>query len=85
MEHWIIGSQARYKGGVFLAVGDAFTLLSGRRKFAPRWMQRFALTWFYRLCTDPRRLGPRYLRYNSLFVLYAIPAMLKDMLGWKQS
>ena len=85
MEQWIISNQARYKGGVFLAVGDAFTLLSGRRKFAPRWMQRFGLTWFYRLCSDPRRLGPRYVRYNSLFALYAIPAMLKDMLSWKRS
>ena len=31
MEQWIIDNQARYRRGVFLAVGDAFTLLSGRR------------------------------------------------------
>jgi len=71
MERWIADNQRRYKGGVFLAVGDAFTLLTGRRKFAPRWMQRLGLTWIYRLCHEPRRLGPRYLHYNALYLYYA--------------
>jgi N-acetylglucosaminyldiphosphoundecaprenol N-acetyl-beta-D-mannosaminyltransferase len=77
MEQWIIGNQKRYSGGVFLAVGDAFSLLSGRRSFAPRWMQRMGLTWFYRLSKEPLRLGPRYVRYNSLFVFY----LMWDVLG----
>ena len=72
MERWIIGNQARYRRGVFLAVGDAFTLLSGRRPFAPAWMQRMGLTWAYRLCREPLRLGPRYLRYNFMFVFYLL-------------
>jgi len=71
MERWIIGNQARYRRGVFLAVGDAFTLLTGRRRFAPLWMQRLGLTWFYRLCQEPLRLSPRFLYYNSLFAGYA--------------
>jgi N-acetylglucosaminyldiphosphoundecaprenol N-acetyl-beta-D-mannosaminyltransferase len=70
MERWIIENQPRYKQGVFLAVGDAFSLLSGRRRFAPRFMQRMGLTWLFRLCSEPFRLGPRYLRYNVLFVFY---------------
>ena len=32
-------------------------------------MQRSGLEWFFRLCTEPRRLGPRYLTTNPLFVL----------------
>jgi len=72
MERWIIHNQARYRSGVFLAVGDAFALLSGRRSFAPSWMQRMGLTWFYRICKEPLRLGPRYLRYNSLFLFYLL-------------
>ena len=72
MEKWIIENQHRYRRGVFLAVGDAFTLLSGRRPFAPKWMQRLGLTWLYRMLAEPRRLGPRYLRYNSLFVYYLL-------------
>jgi N-acetylglucosaminyldiphosphoundecaprenol N-acetyl-beta-D-mannosaminyltransferase len=57
---------------VFLAVGDAFALLTGRRKFTPAWMQRMGLTWFYRLCAEPLRLGPRYLRYNLWFLFYLL-------------
>jgi N-acetylglucosaminyldiphosphoundecaprenol N-acetyl-beta-D-mannosaminyltransferase len=77
MERWIIQNQHRYKGGVFLAVGDAFTLLTGRRKFAPAWMQRIGLTWLYRLASEPARLGPRYLQYNLLFVFYLIGEILR--------
>ena len=72
MERWIIDNQARYRKGVFVAVGDAFALLSGRRSFAPSWMQRMGLTWAYRLCKEPLRLGPRYLRYHSLFLFYLL-------------
>jgi len=72
MERWIIGNQSRYRHGVFLAVGDAFTLLTGRRKFTPAWMQRLGLTWFYRLCAEPWRLGPRYLKHNLLFLYYLL-------------
>ena len=70
MERWIVANQKRYKRGVFLAVGDAFTLLTGRRAFAPPWMQRAGLTWVYRLLREPGRLGPRYLRYNALYLYY---------------
>ena len=72
MERWIIDNQARYQTGVFLAVGDAFTLLSGRRPFAPPWMQRMGLTWAYRLSKEPLRLGPRYLQYNFMFISYLL-------------
>ncbi len=72
MEQWIIGNQARYRRGVFLAVGDAFTLLTGRRRFAPSWMQRLGLTWVYRALHEPGRLGPRYFRYNAVYLYYTL-------------
>ena len=50
-------------------VGAAFDFHSGRVRQAPRWMQRSGLEWFYRLCSEPRRLARRYLRNNPLFVL----------------
>ena len=77
MERWIIANQARYKRGVFLAVGDAFTLLTGCRKFAPAWMQRLGLTWLYRLAAEPVRLGPRYLKYNLLFLFYFLASLAR--------
>ena len=50
-------------------VGAAFDFHSGRVRQAPRWMQRSGLEWLYRLGSEPRRLGRRYLRNNPLFVL----------------
>jgi N-acetylglucosaminyldiphosphoundecaprenol N-acetyl-beta-D-mannosaminyltransferase len=59
----------RFDAGVMLGVGAAFDFLSGRVKQAPRWMQRGGLEWLFRLCTEPRRLAPRYFRNNPLFAL----------------
>jgi len=75
-ETWIAQNIHRYPRGVFLAVGDAFALLSGRANFAPMWMQKSGLTWLYRLCKDPRRLANRYFRSNLLFIYYFVKSML---------
>jgi N-acetylglucosaminyldiphosphoundecaprenol N-acetyl-beta-D-mannosaminyltransferase len=53
---------------LMVGVGAAFDFHSGRVKQAPRWMQRSGLEWFYRLCSEPRRLWKRYFRNNPLFV-----------------
>jgi N-acetylglucosaminyldiphosphoundecaprenol N-acetyl-beta-D-mannosaminyltransferase len=79
MEQWIIGNRPRYRKGVFVAVGDAFALVSGRHRFAPSWMKRMAFTWAYRLCREPLRLGPRYLRYNSIFLFYLLWDVLREL------
>jgi N-acetylglucosaminyldiphosphoundecaprenol N-acetyl-beta-D-mannosaminyltransferase len=49
-------------------VGAAFDFHAGKVRQAPRWMQRSGLEWFYRLCSEPRRLWKRYLKNNPLFV-----------------
>ena len=59
----------RLDATVMLGVGAAFDILAGNIAQAPRWMQRSGLEWFYRLCREPRRLGPRYLVNNPLFAL----------------
>lgn len=63
--------------GVMLTVGFAFDANAGLKPDAPAWMQRAGLTWLYRMVTEPRRLGPRYLKWNSLFLWY----LLWD--GWR--
>lgn len=83
-ERWIARNLHRHGRGVFLAVGDAFELLAGNRPFAPFWMQRHGLTWLYRLFQEPRRLWPRYLRYNSLFVRYFLrDRLVEKWRGWR--
>ena len=53
---------------VFLGVGAAFDFHAGRVRQAPRWMQRSGLEWLFRLASEPRRLGKRYLKNNPLFL-----------------
>lgn len=53
---------------VLIGVGAAFDFHAGLKRQAPRWMQRSGLEWFFRLLSEPRRLGPRYLRNNPLFL-----------------
>jgi len=58
--------------GLVLCVGAALNFLSGSERRAPRWMQRMALEWLYRLLRDPRRLAPRYLLRGPRIVRYLL-------------
>jgi N-acetylglucosaminyldiphosphoundecaprenol N-acetyl-beta-D-mannosaminyltransferase len=69
---WIREHKHLIKRGVMLGVGFAFDVNAGTKPDAPPWMQRMGLTWLYRLASEPRRLLPRYLRYNSLFLFYLL-------------
>jgi exopolysaccharide biosynthesis WecB/TagA/CpsF family protein len=53
--------------GVQLCVGAAFDFHAKTKKMAPAWMQRNGLEWLFRACSEPRRLGKRYLTTNSIF------------------
>jgi N-acetylglucosaminyldiphosphoundecaprenol N-acetyl-beta-D-mannosaminyltransferase len=53
---------------VLIGVGAAFDFLSGRKKQAPRWIQRSGLEWLYRFLNEPKRLWRRYAQY-PLFVI----------------
>lgn len=75
-ERWIAQNIHRYPRGVFLAVGDAFALLSGQADFAPAWMQKNGLTWLYRLAKDPKRLASRYLVHNTLYCWHTFKEFL---------
>jgi len=67
---WASRHKRLLKRGVVLTVGFAFDANAGLKPDAPPWMQRSGLTWLYRMITEPRRLGPRYFKYNSLFLYY---------------
>ena len=47
--------------GVGLCIGASIEFLTGAKKRAPTWMQRLRLEWLFRLLSEPRRLGGRYL------------------------
>jgi N-acetylglucosaminyldiphosphoundecaprenol N-acetyl-beta-D-mannosaminyltransferase len=66
--YWTALARPMLGRRVCVSVGGAFDLLSGAKRFAPGWIQRAGLTWLHRLAQEPRRLAPRYLKYNSAFL-----------------
>jgi N-acetylglucosaminyldiphosphoundecaprenol N-acetyl-beta-D-mannosaminyltransferase len=79
-ERWIHDHRQQLKVAAMVAVGQAFDLLSGRKKPAPAWMSENGLEWVFRLIQDPRRLWRRYLVYNAKFI-YSISL---ELLGAKR-
>jgi N-acetylglucosaminyldiphosphoundecaprenol N-acetyl-beta-D-mannosaminyltransferase len=67
-ERWMLEHKNTLRIPVMLGVGQAFDLLAGTKKRAPRWMCNCGLEWFYRLIQEPRRLWKRYLLYNPWFI-----------------
>ncbi len=78
-EKWMAEHVEALNAHVLIGVGAAFDFLSGRKRQAPRWIQRSGLEWLFRLATEPRRLWRRYLRYPHFLVLYLAQVLgLKD-------
>jgi len=69
---WLKRHQPLIRRGVIFTVGFAFDVNAGMKPDAPPWMQRFGLTWVFRLLSEPKRLGPRYAKYNFLFLWYLL-------------
>jgi N-acetylglucosaminyldiphosphoundecaprenol N-acetyl-beta-D-mannosaminyltransferase len=46
--------------GIIKTSGGLFNFLSGTRKRAPAWMQKYSLEWLYRIKEEPQRLFWRY-------------------------
>ena len=68
---------------MILTVGFAFDVNAGLKPDAPAWMQRCGLTWIFRLASEPRRLGSRYLKHNLLFLYYLLRDGLRGR-AWGQ-
>ena len=71
-QSWAHQHKALLRKGVVLTVGFAFDVNAGMKPDAPAWMQSAGLTWLYRLVSEPRRLLPRYFKWNSLFLFYLL-------------
>lgn len=76
-ERFMAAHWRELDAGVLIGVGAAFDFHSGRVRQAPRVIQRSGFEWLFRLCTEPRRLGPRYLKTNPLFVARVLAQKLR--------
>jgi N-acetylglucosaminyldiphosphoundecaprenol N-acetyl-beta-D-mannosaminyltransferase len=70
-ELWMRSHAHSVAPALALGVGAAFDFVAGTMPRAPAWMQRGSLEWLHRMLREPRRLGGRYLRTNSAFVIRA--------------
>jgi N-acetylglucosaminyldiphosphoundecaprenol N-acetyl-beta-D-mannosaminyltransferase len=68
-ERWMIARRDAFGIPVTITVGAAFDFHTGRVTQAPAWMRERGLEWFYRLCSQPRRLWRRYLVQGGDFAI----------------
>lgn len=60
-ELWMAANAPHLEHCMLMGVGAAFDFHAKIKRQAPRWMQRMGLEWSFRLFSEPRRLGRRYL------------------------
>ena len=53
----------------WLGVGVSFSFIAGELPRAPEWAKKSGFEWFYRLCSEPRRLFKRYLVTGVPFLI----------------
>jgi len=67
-EFWAESHMNRVNAPALIGVGAAFDFHAGLKSRAPEWMSQAGLEWFFRMLTEPKRLAPRYLKDNPVFV-----------------
>lgn len=77
-ECWMAAHVGRLSAPVLVGVGAAFDFHAGVKRQAPRWMRQSGLEWAFRLLSEPRRLGPRYLVNNPAFVCRVAASWLRS-------
>ena len=80
-ELWLTRFRSQLNVPIRQAVGGSFDILAGKRRRAPRWMQRAGLEWLYRMLQDPVHLSGRYFFTNSIFLLLLVRALLRRAFG----
>jgi N-acetylglucosaminyldiphosphoundecaprenol N-acetyl-beta-D-mannosaminyltransferase len=70
-EKWLNKHLKELKVSIGMAIGGSLDVISGKKKRAPRWIQKLYIEWLYRLFTEPgrwkRQLAlPKFL-YLTLF------------------
>ncbi len=73
-ERWMAANADHLDGAVLVGVGAAFDFHAGRKRQAPKWMQRAGLEWLFRMLSEPRRLGRRYLAVVPRFLWLTLRA-----------
>ncbi len=54
-EKWLIRHLKTLNIPVSMVIGGSLDIISGRKKRAPKWIQKLYIEWLYRLITEPNR------------------------------
>ncbi|MEQ9258492.1 MAG: WecB/TagA/CpsF family glycosyltransferase [Roseovarius sp.] len=61
-ERFAAAGRAAAPGVGFVSIGAGLDFIAGSQRRAPVLVRRIAMEWFWRMCSDFKRLGPRYAR-----------------------
>jgi len=84
-EKWILEHRNQLDAKVILAVGQAFDIVAGVRRRAPKLFRGLGMEWAYRLFQEPGRLWKRYLFTNALFIVWMFQCFLRSEIGMGRS
>ena len=76
-EHWIGDNRQQIRAPVILPAGASFDYFAGAIPTPPRWSGQVGLEWLFRLISEPRRLGHRYL-VEPWFIA---PLVARELMG----
>lgn len=62
----------------FLGLGGSLSMVSGRTRRAPGWMQNIGMEWLWRLGLEPQRLFHRYIINDLPFAIRLLAASLVE-------
>ncbi len=80
-EIWMARHSKRINVPLMLGVGAAFDFHSGNQRWAPAWIRKIGLEWFYRMLTGGRRVFTRNLKYESAFTWLIFKQAVSKWLG----
>lgn len=66
-EELVFNSLNKFKKGIFIGVGGALDVISGKKKRAPEFFIKYNIEWLYRIIQEPVRIK-RFFKYNIRFL-----------------
>lgn len=84
-EMWMRQYASAVAPAIIIGVGAAFDFHAETKQRAPEWMRRAGLEWAHRLGSEPKRLGGRYLKTNSAFLLRVAADTLRRTFGTRRA
>jgi len=81
-ECWIHEHYKRLGVPVSIQLGASFDFVAGTAHRAPAIWQRLGVEWAYRMCSDPKRLIPRYASNACFLVKALINDWVRKVASW---